>query len=173
MKGLPDISSIVSDGFAERQKAREARRERWKEAKGLPVYRRYDRREMALALKEKDVSEQIVRYLQALGWTVVRQQSGLFSRPGSKSRIRIGEVGAADWYAVRSAYGRTLRLSSEFFYFELKAPGKKPSPEQLLWLDSKKRSGIPAEWFSGFNSFREWYSGNWGRHAGDSAGVGL
>ncbi len=106
-------------------------------------------------LPENQVAGTIVDYLRWRGWHVVRQQSGLFSRPGAKGRVRVGEVGASDWYAVRPLKGTG---TSEFFYFETKATGKKPTPEQTAWIEQRKKSGIEVEWFDSFESFEEWYT---------------
>jgi hypothetical protein len=127
-------------------------------------------------LPENQLTAQVVRYLQALGWTVVRQNSGLFARPyDPESRIRIGEKGAADWFAYRPLRdaGRV-----EFFFFELKAPGKKPRPEQVLWLGARMRTGTLAAWFDDFDfggsaSFVPWLRQHFGRSPGDAPGIGL
>lgn len=143
-------------------------------------------------LSERDVTEQIVGYLRAMGWTCVRQQSGLFSRPGSSGRIRIGEVGAADWYAYRALpnFGTIV----EFFYMEFKAPGKTPATEQEFWMSAKRIQHIEADWFDCLDhsepnylerperdvrgtklehAFIPWYRIRYGRRAGDLAGSGL
>lgn len=131
-----------------------------------------------LRLTEADVVSQITGYLRSMGWTCVRQQSGVFTRPGAAQRagncITIGEVGAADWYAYRPHLKRAQDV--EFMFMEFKAPGKMPSAFQLSWLADKWKRGISADWFDGLEAgraFIPWYRLRFGRYAGDPAGFGL
>jgi hypothetical protein len=110
-------------------------------------------RKARLKLSENDIERQIVDWLCANRWIVTRQQSGLFQRPGGKGRVRIGEVGLADWRAERPTHG----LYVELFYFEVKAPGKLPSRDQANWLAKMWRLGFEADWFDGLDKFLAWY----------------
>jgi hypothetical protein len=49
--------------------------------------------------------------------------------------------GASDLFLqkMRGGYGG--------YYIELKTPGKKPSAEQLLFMEDARRDGYKAEWF--------------------------
>lgn len=122
-------------------------------------------------LPENQVAAQVCGFLRAKGWIVTRQQSGLFSRPyDANSRIAVGERGCADWRAEKPVFdegvtpGGTARYHS-LFYFELKSPGKKPRPDQLAWLESRRRTGTEARWFDSFDgggdsTFLPWYRRN-------------
>lgn len=134
-------------------------------------------------LPENIVEGQITGFLRARGWTVTRQQSGTFipawvlhdpakahmlldeKRRGSLF-VRVGEKGVADWRAERvcnmDEVARKQDLDSRclshwLFYFEVKAPGKKPSEHQAAWLHARRSTGTAAEWFDDFDSFRQWY----------------
>ena len=129
-------------------------------------------------LPENIVETQIVGFLRARGWIVSRQQSGLFVPTYDlerKTRVRVGEVGMADWRAERPYLSRDLSKSPVFlppilhwlFYFEVKAPGRLPSNEQLAWLKRRQLTGTPAEWFDCFESsgdcpFLPWYRERFG-----------
>lgn len=119
-------------------------------------------------LPENQLTRQVCDFLRAKGWTVTRQQSGLFCRPfDPASRIRIGEPGCSDWRAERPVIPTGARRGSlaqyhQLFYFELKAPGKKPRPDQLAWLRAREATGTLARWFDAFNGGRSsdfvaWY----------------
>lgn len=112
------------------------------------------------SLSEADVTKQICGFLEVRGWILKRQQSGLFQRPGSTARVRIGEVGEADWQAVLQLSG-TESLGAgicALFYFEVKAPHKLPSFEQSVWLETRRRLGFEADWFDSIGRFEAWYS---------------
>jgi hypothetical protein len=127
-------------------------------AKGAPrVQRRRD------AMPENQLEGQICGFLRARNWQVSRQHVGTFVpyrvlmafaekrmtlEQAKRNIIRVGEKGAADWHALRVPHS---------FFFEVKAPSKVPTPEQLTWLERKRWFGTPAEWFSSFEAFQEWY----------------
>ncbi len=108
-------------------------------------------------LSEAEVTRQICDFLRARGWILKRQQSGLFQRPGSTARVRIGEVGEADWMAMRPASSPLGSGWCAFFYFEIKAPHKIPSFDQSVWLETRRRLGFEAEWFDSLEHFEGWY----------------
>ena len=106
----------------------------------------------------------------------MRQQSGLFNRPGMERSghcIRIGEKGCADWRAERPIIPAGKRVSScaafpcEVMYLEFKAPGKKPKREQILWLERRQLTGIAAGWFDALHYFLPWYYRRFADRAGD------
>jgi hypothetical protein len=41
------------------------------------------------------------------------------------------------------------------YWIEMKAPGKKPRPEQYQWLDEMRANGYKAEWFDDWEKARE------------------
>ena len=123
-------------------------------------------------LPENIVTKQIKDFLEARGWNVVRMNSGLFERRyGKKANqpaegehkpmVRIGTKGQADWLAYKRAEGQRFYL----FHLEIKAPGKKPNPDQLLWMKRHQATGTPAEWFDGFDTgrrpFVRWFRENY------------
>lgn len=125
------------------------------------------------AQPENQVVAQIKGYLEAKGWRVTRQQSGLFQRPDwgkaeadggdrdrYKGRIRIGTKGALDWVCTR-AVGRINphEQVGQRWYFELemKGAGKKPSDAQCEYMRRLHAEGITAVWFDNFSEFRDWY----------------
>lgn len=117
-------------------------------------------------LPENIVTSTIKGFLEAHGWEVTRQQSGLFKRvfgnPGeqttdSGARVRVGEKGIADWRAQKRAHGITFWIC----YLEFKAPGNKPSDKQLEWIRKRQLLGYPCDWFDGLDGCRKpfisWY----------------
>lgn len=125
-------------------------------------------------LPENILESQIKGFLESRGWLLIRQQVGTFvpyRMLAGKEQInvravhpvRIGEKGAADWIAVRPAG----RGRAEFFFFECKAGGKKPKPEQREWLEKRAAVGLLAAWFDDFSSdwdtsFLPWYRARFG-----------
>jgi hypothetical protein len=120
-------------------------------------------------LPENMLSGQIRGFLEAHGWVVTRQQSGLFTRPYETERknlIRIGEKGRSDWRAERPLAGHGPG-AAQLFYYETKASGKKPRPEQQAWLEKRAACGFLAAWFDSFDeewdtSFLPWYRARFG-----------
>ena len=130
-------------------------------------------------LPENIVTAQIKDYLEARGYTVTRQHVGTYTpyrillqltealKRGAdmaveleKARhniIRIGKEGDADWRAEKRVNG----VLHQLLYLEMKAPGKKPDPHQLLWLEQRRATGTPADWFDSFDvgkrPFLRWY----------------
>lgn len=116
-------------------------------------------------LPENQVTKQCVDWLNAKGWNVVRQQSGLFTRPGGQARIRIGEPGTTDWRMERRIMpgghridARKVATICQLAYIELKAPGKAPSDEQLLFMERQRANGFPAMWFDSLKDLKKWYA---------------
>jgi|SRR5215831_14725924 len=69
-------------------------------------------------LKERDVVTQCVNVLNHLGIFPHRYQSGFFRTKDGRG-ITIGEPGIPDWVVPA-------------WWLEVKAPGKRPTPEQLM-----------------------------------------
>lgn len=135
-------------------------------------------------LPENIIECQIKTFLEMRGWQCLRLQAGTFAGLGPliaaldkgllitremlyRSMVRIGEKGRADWLAMRPR--RATGVDSliempmhQIFFFECKAPGKKPQPEQLAWLQAQEQTGTPTAWFDDFEgdwdtSFLPWY----------------
>ena len=140
-----------------------------------PAKRPARRRE---SLPENQVEAQILGFLRARGWLVERQQAGVVIGIGPllaaldrgqpitrellyRSMIRQGENGRADWVAVRAAEliqgaGEFVRLYQRI-EIEVKAPGKKPSPEQAKYLRDRQACGFLCGWWDSIEAFTAWY----------------
>lgn len=102
-------------------------------------------------LKETDVVRQITDLMKAEGYRIMRLQSGVFV---SDTRIlRIGERGLPDWLFLRRSEDRCRPVA---MFVEIKAPGKKPRPEQVAWINEAIEAGLLACWTDDLDSFRSW-----------------
>jgi hypothetical protein len=115
-------------------------------------------------LPENQLEQQILDFLRVRGFRNIRQQVGTYTpyrvlmaisegkmsvEQAKRNIIRIGTPGMADWLAIRPVekhgkFGGTF-VAFEIFYWEAKAPGKKPKPDQVEWLSSQRATGTPAE----------------------------
>ena len=102
-----------------------------------------------LKLTERDVTRTGIDYLKAHGCECIRLHTGLFQRPGSETRIRIGRKGQADWIIVLP--GRHVP-----FFLEFKAPGKKPNSDQALWRLDMVSRGFQVLVADSFEDVKEW-----------------
>jgi hypothetical protein len=121
------------------------------------------------ALPENQVESICLGYLRACGWTVERQQAGTVCGLGPllqaldrsqaitrelvyRSLIRSGSKGRCDWVAVRHlrmmdhSGMRAIVAVVQRFELEIKAPGRKPSPEQLDYIRQRNATGLLATW---------------------------
>ncbi len=121
------------------------------------------------ALPENIVEAQIVGFLRLRRWIVKRQHVGkhvplgFLLRMLERGRITkadvfravvdVGEKHAADWRAERSAGGGLMQV----LYVEVKAPGRKPSPEQADWIERVRLTGALATWSDSIDDFESWY----------------
>jgi len=129
-------------------------------------------------LPENQLEGQVLGFLRARGWTVIRNHVGRYvplyvvmqaQEANQVIRVNtlggrivtIGKKGQSDYTATRPrpelGYGMQQQI-----HIELKAPGKRPTPEQLEWMRQKNATGEPAEWFDEFqddwpHSFVPWY----------------
>jgi hypothetical protein len=83
------------------------------------------------------------------------QTGQLASESAARNIVRTNEVGAADWLSLRPVIppgGRALDGPHPWvgFFWECKAPGKKPSAAQLAWLDKRRQVGLETAWFHEF-----------------------
>ena len=134
-------------------------------------------------LPENQVEAQIVDFLRAKGWHVIRQQVGTYvpyrvlaeARSGKTPNvipIRIGEKGMCDWKASRalepwmtirpsgaSRLGNAAKelIARHEFEFEVKAPGRRPNPDQLEYIRRAIALKRNAFWWSSYDAFREAY----------------
>ncbi|MEI9975080.1 MAG: hypothetical protein WDO73_25320 [Ignavibacteriota bacterium] len=128
-------------------------------------------------MAENIVESQIRRFLESRGWIVIRQQAGTVAGIGPllaaldrdepitrellyRCMIRTGAKGRADWVAVRPVSYVDLDLARRHpglvqrFEMEIKAPGKKPSPEQRQYLEDRAAVGFLGGWFDSFEDGR-------------------
>jgi hypothetical protein len=138
---------------------------------GAPSEPRKRRRPKAW-LPENILERQITDLLAAHGYLNVRQHCGTYLpfrvvkqlqagqislEQALRNVIRIGEEGTSDWWSARPIIppgGRALDGPHPWqaFFWEAKAPGKRPSPAQLEWLDRRRQVGIEVAWFNEFQA---------------------
>lgn len=150
-------------------------------ARGAPKPRVKKRKD---ELPENVLEGQIKGLLGARGWTCHRNHVGTFIPTGMimralesgipltkevlfRSLVRIGEKGIPDWRAERMVPVSDLPATVQLFYWEAKAPHKKPSPDQKLWMEGRRALGWLVEWFDDFDfggshSFIAWYKERFG-----------
>jgi hypothetical protein len=135
-----------------------------KEVTGKPARRRKDE------LPENILEKQIIDFLSFRAFINNRQQVGLFVpfrvlrqlqtgqlklEDAARNIVHIGEEGMADWWSARPVIppgGRPLGGPHlwQGFFWEAKAPGKRPSEAQLDWLRRHRQVGFEAAWFDQF-----------------------
>jgi hypothetical protein len=123
-------------------------------------------------MPENILERQITDLLSAHGFISVRQHSGLFiplriakqietgqlpPEAAARNIVRTNEVGVADWWSARPIIPPGSRPLDgphpwQAFFWEAKAPGKRPSPAQLEWLDRRRQIGLTAWWFNQFEA---------------------
>jgi hypothetical protein len=112
-------------------------------------------------LPENKVEAQIVGYLRVLGWRVARRQSGRFRCLSHPGVVTIGEPGEADYECLRPLVGGWLPNQNSgkchHFFLEIKAPGKKPDDNQLLFGRRMQVQGFIWVWFDSLEGFKDWY----------------
>lgn len=143
-----------------------------------------------ITLEEREVTKQILGFLESRGWQAHRNQVGEFiglsdatafltalldaakkqGLPGvraiamqaierwSKTRrqggvkIEMGKAGIPDWLFTHPHFHPPI-------YVEMKATGKRPTPQQESYLAALRRIGYRAEWFDDLRTFVNWYDG--------------
>jgi hypothetical protein len=129
-------------------------------------------------LTEKEVTQQICDFLRLRGWKVIRLHVGFWKRTWKRkgvdepeeNKFRIGEPGMVDWIAVHPTMHKTGRPS--VIWFELKAPGRKPTETRMVKTESGKWRKRPGQqeylraldaqgfccgWFDSLEGFRKFY----------------
>jgi hypothetical protein len=121
-------------------------------------------------LPENQLERQICDFLAWRGYITIRQHVGTFLpfrvvkqlQQGQitfdqalRNVVSIGEQGTADWWSARPIIppgGRALDGPWPWsaFFWEAKAPRKKPSDAQLEWLAKRRQCGLEAAWFNQF-----------------------
>ena len=128
------------------------------------------------ALPENQVEAQILGFLRIRGWLVERQQSGVVVGIGQllaaldrgqvitrellyRSMIRLGEKGRADWVAVRAVNDKSMPpCLCQRIENEIKAPGRKPSSQQVKYLRERNACYLLAGWWDSLDAFVAWYN---------------
>lgn len=103
-------------------------------------------------LPENQLEQQICDFLRAHGWRLKRNHVGLFvpfrvaqSKGALGHPVRIGETGEPDWTAMRYWRG-----DEQLIFWEAKAPGKVPTPDQQQYARALRDEGFHADWFDSF-----------------------
>lgn len=96
-------------------------------------------------LTEADVTKQCIPWLRVQGWVCERVQSGLMVTKDGR-RMRVGSPGALDWNCFKGP---------KYFKLEIKAPGKKPSVDQDIYMALAEQRGMPVMWADSFEMFLE------------------
>jgi hypothetical protein len=103
------------------------------------------------ALPENQIERAICDVLSANGYVNLRMHVGLFRGWHGTSIVRVGEVGMPDWLSLCPISGAGGPRRVKAIWWECKAPGRKPRPEQLEWLDRHHRCGFTTAWFNQFD----------------------
>jgi hypothetical protein len=148
---------------------------------------------------ENVIERQIADFLAYRGFTSLRLHIGLFlpfrvhrqvlagqlaPEAATHSIVHIGETGMSDWWSARPVIPPGGRAQDgpwpwRAFFWEAKAPGRRPTEAQLEWLEKRRRCGYEATWFNQFAAadrpsptvepreshvFEVWFSGYFRRH---------
>ena len=101
-------------------------------------------------LLEKDVTRQIVDFVESKGWTAIRLHTGTTQVKGSW--IRHGKKGRLDWVFLHPEYPA--------FYCEMKRnKGGKVSDEQIESIALLERQGYEVAVPSSIEEFKLWHAG--------------
>jgi len=128
------------------------------------------RRRAKASMPENVLEAQIRDFLAWHGFISIRQHAGSFLplrvarqlqldqitlEQAMRNIVRIGEAGASDWWSARPIIppgGRAVDGPHPWqaFYWEAKAPSRRPTEAQLAWLDRRRQVGLTATWFNQF-----------------------
>jgi hypothetical protein len=121
-------------------------------------------------LPENQLEQQIRDFLAWRGFISIRQHVGTFLplriarqlhggqisfEQALRNVVRVGEEGAADWLSAKPTIATGKRPlegphAYAMFFWECKAPGKRPTETQLAWMEKRRQVGIEATWFNQF-----------------------
>jgi hypothetical protein len=119
-------------------------------------------------LPENVLEQQITDFLAWRGFSTLRLHVGTFvpyrvlkqalahqltPEAAARNIVRIGEEGMPDWWSAKPIIppgGRAQDGPHPWagFFWEAKAPGKKPTEAQLEWIWRRRQVGIEAWWFN-------------------------
>ncbi len=107
-------------------------------------------------LSEADLTKQCVGLMEAHGWKAVRLQRGLMRRRNGSVAMTIGEKGMCDWlFMKRIEESDLIPGKCKAWFCEFKAPGKKPSQAQLIFMADCWDRTLTAKWFDNYATFAE------------------
>ena len=72
--------------------------------------------------------------------------------------VKMGEAGECDWRCMRVSHGEYV----QYFELELKAPGKKPRPDQYEYMAKRTHQGFNATWCDSLEMLKAWYAERYG-----------
>ena len=98
---------------------------------------------------ERDVTKQVIGFLQAEGWRCLRMTVSF-----NKRRFSTGEKGMPDWLCLKYT---TIGHDCDILWVEMKKPGEKQSKAQLKWADNEELFGARIVVADNLDTFREWY----------------
>ena len=95
---------------------------------------------------EREITQDIVAWMEYHGYRPNRIPAGpMFSRRGNQSVPQhTNPTGYPDWLFTKAG-----ELP---WYAEIKAPGEKPTPLQVAWLERLRKDGFDADWYDGFRA---------------------
>lgn len=94
------------------------------------------RRPKPTTVNEASVTRAVIEHMRSLGYREKRNHVGLFYTEHG-TPIHMGKVGEPDWLFLKP---------NDVVYIEIKAPGKKPKPEQLEYIAKLQHLGFKATW---------------------------
>jgi len=111
------------------------------------------KRVKSIPLSEKAVTEQVIGFLKAKGFTCFRMQSGTVRGLTGGSFIKLNPKGTPDWIAIygcyRTGYTKTIFLEIK------KSTGGRVSKDQEAWHADAARKNLAVFVVSDFDAFRK------------------
>ena len=109
-------------------------------------------------MNERQVTNDCIEWLRSLGWICRRQHVGTFQPMSGGAPVKMGEAGECDWRCMRVSHGEYV----QYFELELKAPGKKPRPDQYEYMAKRTHQGFNATWCDSLEMLKAWYAERYG-----------
>lgn len=98
----------------------------------------------APVLRESQVDDQIVGFLESRGWRCIRLLAGTFKSMDGRRFVVGAPTGIPDRLCIRGA---------EFFLLELKAKDGKLRPKQDIWIRQARQESIPIHVVNDYDMF--------------------
>jgi len=109
-------------------------------------------------LVERDVTGQVIDFLEARKWRCHRLQTGIFRSMDGKRYVRFGkdkDKGQTDWLCVHRQHPH--------FYLEMKRALGRLSIDQELWILSAEQDGHRVISLAGRKEPLDWFMEEYGR----------